>query len=66
VHAEVRVVVAVIYERRAPQPARRPRCCPRLQIVCVIEGAVAGEKDGRAGGVELCVRDGQRGDVKGL
>jgi hypothetical protein len=27
---------------------------------------VAGEKDGGAGGVELCVGDGQRGDVKGL
>jgi hypothetical protein len=27
---------------------------------------VAGEKDGGAGGMELCVGDGQRGDVKGL
>ena len=27
---------------------------------------MAGEKDGGAGGVELCVGDGQRGDVKGL
>ena len=66
VHAEVRVVVAVVHERRAPQSARRPRCCPRLQIVCVIKGAVTGEKDGRAGRVELRVRDGQRRDVKGL
>lgn len=27
---------------------------------------MASEKDGGAGGVELCVGDGQRGDVKGL
>jgi len=27
---------------------------------------VAGEKDGGAGGMELCVGDGQCGDVKGL
>lgn len=72
VHAEVRVVAAtaaaaaVICKRRAPQPARRPRCCPRLQIVCVIKRTVAGEKDGGAGGVKLRVCDGQRGDVKGL
>ena len=69
VHAVVRVVVvlvAAICKSGAPEPARRPRCCPRLQIVCVIERTVAGEKDGGAGGVELCVGDGQRGDVKGL
>jgi hypothetical protein len=69
VHAEVHVVVDVavaICKRRAPQPARRPRCCPRLQIVCVIERAVTGEKDGGAGGVELCIGDRQCGDVKGL
>jgi hypothetical protein len=37
-----------------------------LQIIRVIERTVAREKDGRAGGVELRVGDGQRGDVKGL
>jgi len=66
VHAEVRRRVVAICKRRAPQPARRPRCSPRLQIVCVIERAVAGEKDGGTGGMELRVGDGQRGDVKGL
>jgi hypothetical protein len=67
VHAEVcRRRVVAICKRRAPQPARRPRCCPRLQIVCVIEWAVACEKDGGAGGMELRVGDRQRGDVKGL
>lgn len=68
VHAVVRIAVVgvAVCKGRAPQPARRPRCCPRLQIVCVIERTVASEKDGGAGGVELCVGDGQRGDVKGL
>ena len=66
VHAVVCIVALICSKGRAPQPARRPRCCPRLQIIGVIERTVASEKDGGAGGVELGVGDGQRGDVKCL
>lgn len=53
-------------ETSVEQTARRAQGLARLKVVREEEGSRAGEEDGRAGGMEGGIRDGQFGEVEGL